>query len=214
MPAASRLRDGVVGDQPARPADLVHDLVAGIDAERALDALELRAVADVDAGRADRHACRAVDAVAAPLPGLPRSYGAARLAAPGAIGDRERVVVEHARPGCAARAHVDADLLAGDAAEHVGGGGEDADEDVGERCGAVESDELGAQASARRRNRTPRRRRWRPRSAARSDAWRPCATASRPTKAPCRGACAALRSPWKKRSTAIIRSVHTVCGQV
>ena len=73
--------DGVVGDQAARPADLAHDLVAGIDAQRALDALELRAVADVDAGRADGDAGLAVDAVAAALPGLALLVGPARLAA-------------------------------------------------------------------------------------------------------------------------------------
>ena len=54
----------VVADQPLRPADLGHDVVAGVDAEPALDAFELRAVADVDAGRADRDALIAIDAVA------------------------------------------------------------------------------------------------------------------------------------------------------
>src|SRR3546814_1293296 len=49
--------DGVlrgVADQPGRVAHLVHDVVAGIDAGAAGDALVLQAVADVDAeiGRA------------------------------------------------------------------------------------------------------------------------------------------------------------------
>ena len=55
---------GVVGDQPRRPADLGHHGVAGVDAQPALDAAEIGAVADVDAGRADMHALQAVDAVA------------------------------------------------------------------------------------------------------------------------------------------------------
>ena len=126
------LGDGVVADQAARAADLAHDLVAGIDAQRALDALELRAVADVDARRADGDAGLAVDAVAAPLPGLALLVGAARLAAIGAVAHQQRLVVDHgaldARPG----AHVDADLLAGDAAEHVGRQREDAEEQVGD----------------------------------------------------------------------------------
>src|SRR3546814_762046 len=59
--------DGVlrgVADQPGRVAHLVHDVVAGVDAGAAGDALVLQAVADVDAGRADLHADGAVDAVA------------------------------------------------------------------------------------------------------------------------------------------------------
>jgi hypothetical protein len=52
---------------------------------------------------------------------------AARLAAPVAVGDRDGVLVHHrgldARPG----AHVDADLLAHEAAEDKGRRGQDAD---------------------------------------------------------------------------------------
>src|SRR5690606_8918879 len=40
---------GGVADQPARVAHLVHDVVAGVDAGTAGDALVLKAVADVDA---------------------------------------------------------------------------------------------------------------------------------------------------------------------
>ena len=47
-----------------RLAQLAQDIVAGVDAEAAVDALQLRAVADVDAHRADRDAGVAVDAVA------------------------------------------------------------------------------------------------------------------------------------------------------
>src|SRR3546814_1150524 len=39
-------------DQPARPADLRHHAVAGVDAQRAGDAADLRPLADVDARRA------------------------------------------------------------------------------------------------------------------------------------------------------------------
>src|SRR6266700_6265808 len=54
----------VVPDQALRPADFLHHGVAGIDAEPALDAFELRTVADIDAGRADRDALITIDAIA------------------------------------------------------------------------------------------------------------------------------------------------------
>jgi hypothetical protein len=59
---------GIVADQAGGPADLPHDVVAGVDAQGALDAAELDAVADVDAGQADIGALVAVDAVAASSP--------------------------------------------------------------------------------------------------------------------------------------------------
>src|SRR6185369_2479980 len=86
---------GVVGDEAAWPADLVHDLVAGVDAEAAVDALQLRAVADVDAHRADDDAGVAVDAVAAAFPALALLVWAARFAAVPAEGDLARMLVEH-----------------------------------------------------------------------------------------------------------------------
>ena len=52
-----------VADQAARIAHLVHHFIAGIDAGAAGDALVLQSVADIDAGRADLHADRAIDAV-------------------------------------------------------------------------------------------------------------------------------------------------------
>ena len=60
---------GRVADQSPGQANLVHDLIADVDAGRAADALVLQAVADVDAGRAHLHAHRAVDAVTE-APGL------------------------------------------------------------------------------------------------------------------------------------------------
>ena len=102
----------IVGDQLCGPADLRHDLIASVDAERALDAFELRAIADIDARRADRHALPAIDAIAAPFPGFVLLVGTARFAAEAAIGDEEGVGVEHraldARPG----AHIGAELFA------------------------------------------------------------------------------------------------------
>src|SRR5690606_4979625 len=56
-----------VADQPARVADCVHDLIAGIDAGATGDGLVLQAVADVGAGRADLHAHGAVDTLAQAL---------------------------------------------------------------------------------------------------------------------------------------------------
>src|SRR3546814_15842052 len=60
--AVDRVLRGVA-DQPGRVAHLVHDVVAGVDAGVAGDALVLQAVADVDAGRAKLHADRGGDAV-------------------------------------------------------------------------------------------------------------------------------------------------------
>ena len=58
---------GVVGDQAGGRPIFVHHRVAGVDAQAALDAAEIGAVADIDAGRADMHALQAVDAVAGRL---------------------------------------------------------------------------------------------------------------------------------------------------
>src|SRR5450631_4097736 len=62
----------VVPDQAGFPADLLHHGIAGIDAEAALDAVELRAVADIDPGRADGNALIAIDAVAGGFAGCPQ----------------------------------------------------------------------------------------------------------------------------------------------
>src|SRR6185503_3586494 len=50
-------------DEPAGAAHLIHDGVAGIDAGGAVHTLHLRAVADVDAGRAHGDTLAAGDAV-------------------------------------------------------------------------------------------------------------------------------------------------------
>src|SRR5262249_57895111 len=122
---AGRCRDlvcvSVEGNEPARPVDPVHDLIAGIDAEAAADALQLQPVADVDSGRADRHASAAVNAVAPALPALALLVRAALLAAPGAVGDGQRLLVDHRRLEARPGARIGADLLARPAAEQVGG---------------------------------------------------------------------------------------------
>src|SRR5439155_16319625 len=85
------IKVGIIGDQPRGPADLRHHGIAGIDAKTALDAAEVRPLADVDAGRADMDALQAVDAVADRQPLLAQRRGLlyrnARLAAVIAIGD-------------------------------------------------------------------------------------------------------------------------------
>src|SRR5690606_1757755 len=52
-----------ITDQPPGFSDTVHDMVAFIDAGRAVDTFQLRAVADIDAGRTDVHTLETVDAV-------------------------------------------------------------------------------------------------------------------------------------------------------
>ena len=116
--------------------DFGHHRIAGVDAEAALDAAELRALADVDSSGTDGDALVAVDAVAGGLPMRMRLGGVlhrhARLAAIEAIGDVERVVVGQRRLNARPRAHVEADLLAHMAGERIGGEGEDACPEIGD----------------------------------------------------------------------------------
>src|SRR3546814_12314866 len=88
--------EGAIVYQPARPPDLRHHAVAGVDAQRAGDTADLRSFADVDAGRADRDALVAIDAVAEGvgiLLGL--LDAAARLAAPALVVHETRFFVPH-----------------------------------------------------------------------------------------------------------------------
>jgi len=139
---------GVVGDQPGRPVNLGHHRVAGVDAQAALDAAQLRALADVDADRTDRDALHAVDAVARRLACGARARGVldrqARLAAVAAVGDVERVDVGQRRLDARPRAHVEAHLLAHVAGEIIGGEGEDADPHIGGQR-RLEGEEIGDQ---------------------------------------------------------------------
>src|SRR5690606_22581493 len=102
-------RDCVVSNQATRTPDLVHDLVAGIDAERALNAFELQTVTNIDAHRANRHAGLAIDAVAAPLPALAFAQWPARLAPVGSVADEQRMAIDHRALDARPRAHVNAD---------------------------------------------------------------------------------------------------------
>src|SRR5690606_36875509 len=94
-PARSTLEGSlrVVTDEPPRATELVHDLVARVDAGGATDAVELQAVADVDAGRADDDAALAVHAV----PRVRVARLAAGLAALRVVADHEGVLVGHHR---------------------------------------------------------------------------------------------------------------------
>src|SRR5690606_3491163 len=97
----------VVADEPARPPQLVHDFVAGVDAVGAADAFHLQAVPDIDPGRTDRNAAEAVDAVASFL-----SLLGARLAARRVIADDDRVLIDQRRLEATVRADDQAGLLA------------------------------------------------------------------------------------------------------
>ena len=112
-----------VADQAARRADLVHHVIAGVDAGRAGNAFVLQAVADVDAGRAHLHAQRAVDAVARALGrALTMPRGARRAAhRVDVVGNDQRVLIEHRALEARVRTHVLADLFAHEAGIAVGG---------------------------------------------------------------------------------------------
>src|SRR5262249_33249650 len=56
MRVGFQIAERVIRDELPRPADLVHDFVAGVDAKRALDAFELRSIAYIDAHRTSRDA--------------------------------------------------------------------------------------------------------------------------------------------------------------
>ena len=60
----------IVRDQAGRATDLGHHLIARIDTERAVNALKLRSVTDIDAYRANLNALIAINTVAALVPAL------------------------------------------------------------------------------------------------------------------------------------------------
>ena len=120
----------IVADQPARPADLVHDLIAGVDTGGAADALELQPVADVDAGRADLHAALAVDTVAFGL-----AFRAARFAAFDIIADDDGVLVGQGALQSAVGAHDDAELFAEPAEAEPQGKGQHGNDSEGTGVG-------------------------------------------------------------------------------
>src|SRR5690606_11937484 len=110
---------GVVSDEALGPANLGHDLIASVDAQRAIDAFKLITVADIDAWRTNGDALAAIDAITAPLPALVFLVRPARLATIGAIGHRKRVLVGHRRLNTRPGTHISADLLAHRAGERV-----------------------------------------------------------------------------------------------
>src|SRR5665647_3018266 len=99
-----------IADQPAWITQLVHHLVAAVDARGAAYAFVLHALADVDPGRTYLHADVAVDAVAqARRPVICRPAArAARLAPLRVVGDDQRIGIEHHALEARIRAHVHA----------------------------------------------------------------------------------------------------------
>ena len=123
---------GGVADQAAWVLHLVHDVVAGIDARRAADALDLQAVSDVDAGRAYLYAHGAVDAVAQALGLVVGAFFTwpAQFATAWVVGDDQGVLVEHHALETRIRAHVDAHLFAQPTGVAIGGKGEETDPEI------------------------------------------------------------------------------------
>src|SRR5690242_1912974 len=112
-PAVARIFSRIA-DQTLRIRHLVHDDIAGVYAGGAGDAADLQPIADVDAGRTDLHAGKAIDAVAesrrATFGGL--ATAAARLAACFVVADDQRIAIEHRALESRIWTHVLADLLA------------------------------------------------------------------------------------------------------
>src|SRR5450631_1324045 len=82
-----------IPDQIGGTADLLHHVVARIYAGRAAHAFHLRAVPDIDPGRADLHALQAVDAIAGRRVGFLGEF-LPGFAAPVVIGDDHGVAVQ------------------------------------------------------------------------------------------------------------------------
>ena len=115
---------GRIADQTPRVLHLVHLLVTSINARRASNALELKAVADIDTGRADLYADAAVDAVAQAFRARVGSFPPRppRFAALPVIGDVQRIAVEHHELELRVRANVLAHVLAHETGVAIGGG--------------------------------------------------------------------------------------------
>ena len=115
-------------DQSARLADLRHDIVAGVDTQCAGDAADLRPFANIDTCRANSDTLVAVDTVAeCSRIGLRRLQTAALLPTPFLVGHEQRLFVHHRSLDSRPRAHIDAHLLAHEAAENKGCCGQYAD---------------------------------------------------------------------------------------
>src|SRR5205085_6718190 len=106
-----------IADESARTFYLVHDRIAGVDACGAMHAFHLRAVANVDAGRAHRDAGVAVHAIAravrlAQFDGLPSLQRATLLAAFVVVGHDQSVFIHRGGHETAVRTNERAGLLA------------------------------------------------------------------------------------------------------
>src|SRR5512143_450177 len=130
----------VVADQATRKIERIHDGVARIDAQAARNAFVLKAVADVDAGRAHLHAQPAVDAIAhallvalgeRALAGACAGTAVRPLATLRVVMHRQRFRLVHDALEAAIRADVGAYLLAHQSGGGVGGDGQHADGDIG-----------------------------------------------------------------------------------
>src|ERR1019366_1707084 len=125
----------VPGEQPAWPAGPLHDMIAGIDAQTAVDAFQLAAVTNIDPGRTGGDTSAAIDAIGAgarePLALRPR------LPAPRLIGDGEALLIQHRRLETRPGAHVGADLLARPAGQKIGRRGEQSGEQIDRRRGGT-----------------------------------------------------------------------------
>ena len=120
-----------IADEAGGIAHLFHDIVAGVDTSSAGDALELQAIANIDAGGADLNAEQAIDAITQSLclrvdTMLARST---RFTTCVIIGDDQRVTIEHDALEAAVGAGIHTDLLPHPAGIEIGGGGENADPD-------------------------------------------------------------------------------------
>ena len=123
-----------IGDQPAgRPILSMMSSQASMHSAQVMHSSWLPSRMSMPIGQTTTQALQSMQSPASVPLGARFLCARARLAAPVLVGDEERVLVEHgaldARPG----AHVGAHLLAHEAGEDEGGGGQDADGDVGDR---------------------------------------------------------------------------------
>ncbi len=125
---------------------LLHDGVAGVDAQAALNAAKLRALADIDACRTDCDALAAIDAIAGRRARRARGRRLferhARLAAIITIGDVQRIFVGQRGLNARPWAGVQTDLFAHPAGENISGEGEYADPEIGFANAGLERGEI------------------------------------------------------------------------
>src|SRR5690606_41972788 len=86
---------GIVADQTAWQVNLVHHVVAGINAEGTGNAFKLQPVADINAHRTDGNALVAINAMTAVIPRLPFLVRSARLSPRRVLGAGPGVLIHH-----------------------------------------------------------------------------------------------------------------------